>query len=94
MADRKAQEYSGTTINSQSNTYIRINKKSRWSGERRSSARRRTFSKLCDIRDSKQDSLAARVSVSLKEDENIFKKRKDWSMGTLNSSYKVYGVPS
>jgi len=72
LADRKARKYSGTTINSQSNTCRRINQKFIWSGERRSRARKNSFIKLCDIRDSKQDSLAARVSVSLEEDEHIF----------------------
>ena len=94
MADGKAHEYFGSTIKCQLNTCRSINHKTRWSGERRNSARRRTFNKLCDIRDSKQDSLAARVSVSLEEDEHIFQRSKNWSMGTLNSSYKVHGVPS
>ena len=72
MADRKARKYSGTTINRQSNTCKMINKKFRWSSEQRSGARRKVFIKICDIKDSKQDSLVARVSVSLEEDDHIF----------------------
>jgi len=50
----------------------RINQKFRWSSERRSGARRKAFIKLCDIKDSKQDSLDERVSASLEVGEHIF----------------------
>jgi len=93
MVNRKAWKYSNTTINCQSNTCQRINQKFRWGGVPRNGVRGKAFIKICDIRDSKQDSLAERVSISLGEDKHIFHKSKDWSTRTLNSPYKVQGIP-
>jgi len=73
MVDGKARKYSGTTIHCQSNTCRWINQKFRWSDEQHSGARK-YFIKLGNIRDSKQDSLPTKVSVSREEDEHIFNK--------------------
>ena len=57
-------------------------------------ARKKVFIKLRDIGNSKEDSLAARVSLFLEEDEHIFQNFTDRSRGTLTSPCQIHGIPS
>jgi hypothetical protein len=59
-----------------------------------SGTRREAFIKLCDIRDSKEDSLETRVFVFIVDNETIFQKITNRSKGTIISPCQIHGIPS